>query len=375
MTDFRYGLNNFYGCLLNSTVVNLPPIIIFPKNEEEINGGAFNPTGTEASIVLELSKKLNFKSWFAIPEDKELWGWIYPSPGGVIGDIFTKKSYFGIGLLAATTERHHLLDISVPTEPKLECLSFAVPFGVMKKQADWIEIYINEFKINVWINYEKKSISSVALDTFSAFLGFPINVTQNSSFRIITIAWIWYSFIIIISYQSLMRSKLTVPYHPKEIDTIPELLESDLDLYGPINLVKFVANNAEGIREQLVNRFELKEFIVEEVMNYVSFHKDKAYLQQMTSLFYYAMINPNSRGKVHFMKECASEYYPIILLQRNSPVTESFNKITRKLFESGILSKWRSQYIYDTVKKNPPSSKLSLRHSKVNKYVPTYMYK
>ncbi|KAK6630513.1 hypothetical protein RUM43_014498 [Polyplax serrata] len=375
------GVTDFYGCVLNTSAVDLPPMVIF--TDEASRRGTFDLEGTEISIIKEVSKKMNFTPWFSKPKDGHPWGWIHPEPHGAAGEVYLKESHFGVGLLATTLERFQYLDVSAPVSPILECITFAVPLGAVKNQHGWMEIYVTEFSLSLWIyvgvtfalaaltywtiakNYQnrRQSVSGVGFFLFSTFLGVPVKAPVPLPLKCFFLGWIWYSYITVVSYQSLMKGRLTVPYRPREIETIRDFLDSHLQCVGYYNSIVFVTYKAEGDLKELAARCKPVRFGMKEGFDRVVTRKDIGYLREITSFKYYTLINPRLKGKVHYVKECASEYYPIMVLQRNSPLTKPTNKLIWQLFESGILMKWRNKYIHDVKPVAPPVIKLSLRHT------------
>lgn len=371
-------MKNLHGCILNVSVVDMPPMVIFNENANKT--GTFHLEGTEASVVQEISKKLNFKARFSTASDKAAWGQIFPFPLGTIGEVFLKKSHFGIGLLATSLERYIYLDMTVPVSPFQECVTLAVPSGSAKKQAAWIEIYVNKFSPTLWCAiliafilstllywivakvFESPSYLDVSIYMFSAFLNVPLKPPPQTPLKSFFMMWVWYSLVVSISYQSLIGSKLTVPYRPREIETMHDLLESNLRCTGLFNTFKLVVNKPEGDLKKLASRFEVTDYDMKEAVHRIVFDKDIAYMRDSTSFKYFLMKNPYAKGRIYFLKECISEYYPIMILQKNSPLTKITNQVILRLFESGILLNWRRRYIPGNVYIPPSIIQLTLQH-------------
>lgn len=375
-------LSNLNGCVINITVVDLPPTVIFPNKESR--NGTSEASGVEALILIEIAKKLNFRPNFAVARDGQAWGWIEPEPHGVVGEVFQRKSQIGFGLLASTLERYEYLDMSFPTSCLVECVSWAVPLGAGKFQPTWIYLLVNEFSLDIWCcmmaafvftiaalrilsknsehdQYKYNEIGKTILYIFQSSLGVAARSPKSIALRIVFLGWLWYSFIVYTCYQSSMGSKLTVPIRRPDINTFRDLLESNLHFTGFYNTFRLL-NPGEGETDvkAIQKRLEPTDYGLTEAVDKIVFDRNIAYMRESTTFMYNAMINQKAKGLVHFMQQCVYEYYPAMVLQKRYPLTERFNKIIRSLFEAGLICKWRRKYLYYVPAPPPPVAKLSL---------------
>lgn len=377
------------GCTLNASVINIPPMIIFPKSEN--TNGSETVTGIEGSTLMEISRKLNFKWNIAEPKDKKDWGRIKPIPNGAVGEIFLKKSHFACGRLSDNPDRYKYLDMSVPISCERECITWAVPIGAKKSLPGWMSLYIKGFSNIVWYFITATFIAAVStfrslskasandrqrfrdiiktiFYTLQSSFGESVSAPKSSALQIFFISWLWYCLIIITAYQALIGSKLTVPFKQPNINTFKDLLESDVHITAMPSIFNAFARGREEKEIKDIERqfegisFDLKEasnFYKEAIEKLISGQKI-AYLWSSTTIMHIIMQHPKAKGLVHFLKECLYEYYSIMLLQKNSPLTPKVNRIIRALFESGIICKWRRQYAYDIPQPEPEVKKLAL---------------
>ena len=376
-------VKNMNGCEVNVTVVDLPPTVIFPNKESR--NGSYELNGIEPAILKEIAKKLNFKPKFAVARDGQAWGWIEPEPHGVVGEVFQRKSYFGFALLASTLERYEYLDMSVPTSSDVECITWAVPLGAGKSRAPWINLLTTEFPLSVWCSmfatvsiavlafrtlgshseadrYIFRSRAETILYTFKSSLASTVKFPKAVPLRILCISWLWYSFIIVSVYQSSMGSKLTVPLRKPDINTFKDLVESDLHFTGLSNTFRLLAANPDKDVKTITERLEPTDYGITEAVDKIIFDRNIAYIRESTTFIYNTMINPKAKGMVHFMKQCVYDYYPQMVLQKKCALTKRVNKIIRSLHEAGLISKWRSKYIYKVPTTPPSVKRLSLKH-------------
>lgn len=373
-------VKNLNGCTLNASVMDIPPSIVFPNEDYKL--GVQTVNGVEGSTLMELSKRMNFKLNFLTPKD---WGRIKPVPYGAIGDVFFKKSHFASGRFANTWIRYKNLDLSVPVSCGIECLSWAVPMGAKKAQPQWITLLITGFGNNVWFFITIATITAIVafrvlskgsnIDRYifngtvktifyivRSSLGPSTKIPKRLYLRIIFITWLLYTFVISTAYQALLGSKLTVPFAQPNIDTLKDLLESDLQITGLLSTFKLVTDdNEDKIVKEMENRYVGANFNFREGVEKIVSGQRMGYLWTSTTTLMYTVIqHPDAKEKVHFMKQCGHIYYPTMLMQKNSPLTAKVNRIIRTLSEAGILCKWRNDYLYNIPQVDPPVQKLSL---------------
>lgn len=141
-------IENFNGCHVNVSVVNVKPNVMF---HDHCNCGSLKHIdGIEGKVLIEIAKGMNMNATYVLPQGGIGWGWIRPSPAGVVGDVYMGKSEFGLGLLAATLERFETLDITEPYGGD-ECITYGVPRGAAAHRLDWLDLIISEFPYKIWI--------------------------------------------------------------------------------------------------------------------------------------------------------------------------------------------------------------------------------
>lgn len=341
--------------------------------------------GIEGNLLNEVAKKMNFIPTYVIAHNGVKWGWIYPSPQGAVGEVFTGRSDFAIGLLAPTIERFENLDISLPYNGE-ECITYGVPTGAGATAPYWITILFFEFSFSIWLliiisflalfaairliaKISKKkwlpSASDIILYTYSSYFGLPIFIPKNLPFRIVLLSWILFAFIVTLAYKSSMGSRLTVPHKDPDINTFNELLQSKLQLTGYKNMLRLLqVNDTDPTIQKMINRFKVTDYDIDSAVELISSERKIAYVRHTTTFLYYALINPKVKGHIHIIKDCILVYHPSVITKKNSPFSYRLNQIISRLMESGLTKKWRSEYIYNF----PPSMKSFLKLSTKHMY-------
>lgn len=379
-------VTNLNGCTLNASFINEAPSVIVP-NEDHKNG-IQTILGMEGSVLMEISNRLNFKLNLAEPTDGKKYGFFEPKPHGAVGELFYKKTHFSCAKFANTLSRYKYLDVSVPVSCEKECISWLVPIGAKKALPTWTNLLVEEFSIDVWYLIAASAIFTATLFRilsktsktdqhlfggniktmfyiYRSSLGASVNAPKHSILRTAFLTWLWYTFVIYTAYQAFLGSKLTVPYRKHNIKTFKDLLESDLHITGMATTFKIVegANESKDIKN-IGKRYAVADFSFPEAIEKIISGKKIAYLWMSTYTKYIVSHHTSAKGLVYFMDQCGHDYYPTILLQKNCPFTEKVNRIIQALMESGILCKWKREYVSDIPKEEPSVQKLSLNRMK-----------
>ncbi|KAL0278999.1 UNVERIFIED_CONTAM: hypothetical protein PYX00_000652 [Menopon gallinae] len=196
----------------------------------------------------------------------------------------------------------------------------------------------------------------------SSSLSAPVRAPRRRPNKVLFYAWVWYAVIVSTAYVSSMKSKLTVPLRHKDIDTIQELYESNLELYGVGTSLKIVYyDNEDPIQKVIGKRAKPTNSSIDTIVPLILKRK-VAYLRECTTFEYYAYSNRDAIGKLHRMKYCAYPYYPSLFLQKRCPVTHRVNRIVERLREAGILHFWRSLFLRENPQTDPAVVKLTMEH-------------
>lgn len=348
-------IKNLNQCPVNTSAVPVKPAVIFCKgcnNSKDIDG-------IEVRIVKVIGEKLNITFTFSEPKDGLNWGAIHP-PKGVVGEIYNRVSDFGIGLLSPVPDRYISLDVSNFIHGK-ECVTFAVPAGAGNDRLWWIKSITGALKPREWL-YIILSLMVTAfvihigskftpMETFmyttASVIGYSVKMPKNLRIKVVTMFLIFFSITITNIYKASLGREMTVPHKPAEINTFKQLLDSNLDLMGDSAMVKSMEEyRSEPIYTELANRYTITSGEVEIHLYKMLQDQKFAYLCEEINFLYLALIDPVIRGKIHIIDDCVRLYFPVILMQKNSPFTHTSNVIITRLFESGIIKHWRSLFVH-----------------------------
>lgn len=370
-------IKNMNGCPVNVTFVDVKPFIIF-EDECDCNGTK-HADGVEGKMMTEVTKILNFNASYYLPRDGQIWGYIRPTPGGAVGEVFTKKSEFTIGMLGPVMERYENLDFSIPYTP-MECVTFGVPKGMREKQKVWISFLLSEFSKDIWAVLFCSVIITVVVFwvideiqnqfpnhirllfyVISIILGTPMRSPTTKALKILFLTWAWISFILMSAYQGSLSSKLTAPTSDKDIETFEQLLESKLILTGYPNMYTTLSvNKNDSNFEKMLRRFVITNRTVENAIESMTSKRDLAYIRHISTFLYYSYLHEDTQRAVNVLKDCLYVYYPTFMMKKYSPYTNQVNKIIDRLFRGGIIKHWTSHYLFRFPDKSNPVVKLTL---------------
>lgn len=349
------SVTNVYQCPVNVSVVNVKPSVIFPRKDVNSSKDA---DGIEVRLVKTIGEKMNFTPTFSVPQDGYTWGSVYPLQG-VIGELYTRQSDFGIGLLSATTERYQHLELSRFFQGR-ECLTFVVPVGAGSDDFLWIKNITSDlqpmewiliftsflcFTIAIWAGSNLQPAAAF-IYTFATFLGQSVQIPKIRTVKLLTSLWLFFSLIIINIYQAALGREITVPLKRPEIKTLRELLDSDLRLLGQPFIRHNVRQYKEPLYLELANNFIETHELYEEIIRRMLYNRKIAYTSHDSIFWYFALTLPNSREKLRLLGDCIKVYYPYVYMQRNSPFKKRVDKIISRVFEAGINQRWRSEILH-----------------------------
>lgn len=320
--------------------------------------------GIEGNIIEILTEKWNFTPNYINRHEHE-WGNFDP-PSGLVGDVYTGASDIGFGGLYPFSYRLEYLD--TPVTHNIQDGSVFVTFkGAAKKLPDWVTIFYAEFTHTVWlclflaflisiffssqlqhlvITLTGQQDNTTAIRYFAMLLGQSQKNTKIWSVRCYILSWIWFGFIITSAYQSFLSGRLTAPPLTPNVNTLKELLQTDLIISGPRGgLILFNVTGDDESSTTIRKIFEKSQPEsrgVAKMLEVIAENKKDAFMHHYPILKYYVSANKKITSEIHFLKEILFENYPSIFLSKGSYLIEELGKVISGLNSGGFFSKWES---------------------------------
>lgn len=346
---------NLYQCPLTICTFDFPPMLIL-KNNTDTN---FTLDGAEGRILSVAAAAMNFTPRITKPSDGRRWGIVYQngSADGLVGDLIRRQADIGIAFLSLSKDRYELLEMT--NMYLVGCFTWVVPKAQFYPH--WMHLIL-PFSLQMWIcvitstlvtilglilvnsaQTHSNEISNICLDVFSitCLLSVPKPPTFSRS-RIIFILYVWVCLIVMTGYTSCLVSHLTIPKRMKDIDSLEDILDSQLTVGGHPNFHK-IFNSSDVTVKKIMSKFvsgrdniKLLKRIAEQRDFAMPFNKDNL-LYICRKLKY---LGSETELLVHILPGCTLTYSVHTMFTKDSPFAEKYNDVTVRLMESGFIEKW-----------------------------------
>ncbi|KAK4875403.1 hypothetical protein RN001_011825 [Aquatica leii] len=205
-----------------------------------------------------------------------------------------------------------------------------------------------------------QSIGNSLLYTYSMLLVISLpKLPTGWSIRMLTGCYWLYCILIVVAYKASMTAILANPDPRVTIDTLQELVDSELECggWGEINVDFFQtsmdhATQVIGARFQIIN--DTDEAIDKIAKGSFALYENEYFLKQASvkKQLRYTMpelnLNesfeihkiPKGDHNLHIMSDCLIHMPISIGLQKNSPIKTKVDKFVRRVLEAGLIKKW-----------------------------------
>ncbi|XP_013145042.1 PREDICTED: uncharacterized protein LOC106108423 [Papilio polytes] len=179
------------------------------------------------------------------------------------------------------------------------------------------------------------------------------NPPKRGSFRIYLIISLWSFFIINFSTQAAIISFFSAAKRGKEVDTFEDIAEKGYIVEGMASPDVILPDHKEvyrTINSRLVSNKDLFGCVKK-----MSNDSHRFCLLDCAVCKYLERNKMNEKGEqyLHVAKDRAHGHYLNMLFQRNSAITEVYNKYILAIVEAGLVTKWE-QYRFTEIKEEAP---------------------
>ena len=221
------------------------------------------------------------------------------------------------------------------------------------------------------------------LDVFRSFVTGSMSLRFHSTIeRIFMVIWVLFGIIMTSAFQGSLTSYLSVPKYLKDINTLKEVVESNiwLFIYGTDNTVSFLDQDDESmarLRRKLIitpNLFEAFDKITKQ--DDVGFVMNEYGAKFMLSS---REFTKEGYPILHGVKQSLLTNYNAYEIPRHSPYLDTFNLVIRRLTESGFQRKWyrdtnhqhslNGNFTDSFFLNNARASPLTLKHMQTSFYI------
>ncbi|XP_053638170.2 glutamate receptor U1-like [Cherax quadricarinatus] len=381
---FPEQMGNFYGMKLIGVTLDFRP---FTDYEVIPGSRRVNPKPSlDVFILNEIAKRLNFTYDLIMPEDG-LWGvlkdnghWV-----GVVGDVEFGRANFSL-VLSVTLERRMSVDFT--RSYYLDPLTFVT--AKKRPQPPWLKL-ITPFSGQVWVaslmsvvvatvlyhfvfrtqgtfGFTTLTPSGAFIYVFGSFLSQPLpSMPWFSAGKVLLGFWLVYAFLLTTYYKTSLTAALAVPSTPPTIDTLDQLLHSDLK-FGMIDAkgseYQLFSMSNVSLYQKLFKRMtfysssESMKRVAEGKYAYIYF---KSNLQSIISTQYTSL---SGETLLHLASE---EFFPGgygWAFPKGALYRRTFDNIMWRCVQAGLINKWLKDlyavYLEENMEQQTPEERKQL---------------
>lgn len=273
----------------NVSFMNVPPNVFFTEQKLAGSEGLMFQTVAEHEGI----------SLVYVNRHETEWGDFEP-PSGLLGDVGTGSSIAGFGALYPFSKRYKYTDMVFGCE--VARFTWAVPSHAGRELPKWLLILTSELSLAVWLltlllyiilipisrlSVRNRNLVYCAFHILALFLCVPQQFLLK---RRLALFVLFFGFMFVAHYQTMMCSELTAPAETPEIWTLQDLAESRLRLLGPPKLaalVKDVANTSGKLADLTISeRYEATTLDQSDILPNIALQRDRAYLRHDAGIIY-----------------------------------------------------------------------------------------
>jgi len=354
---------NFMGCPIKLSILGFSPYVIMTRKYPQIDGSTANEvTGLSVEILILVCEKMNLTTVVLAPQQDFNWETVVKHFGE-----------FEDGLSDVLTGTIPLMPVVVTSsfDATIPYLYEKVKmFAPCPKAIPGTEKILTTFSLSVWLTiglvllltatvfwcagngpyrsvynetHTYQSLSYCFQDAWAVLVA--VSVPQQpttSSLRVFFFAYVCFCFAISTVFQAFFVSYLVEPKYEKKIETLDDLLNSD---------VVFCYNQALLLAKETIAYPEIVKFVDQKTQK-EEFHVNSCVERMITkrdmaaiSSLIYAAYRARELGNVDVGKiicpldEGATSGSLIVLLKKGNPLLDRFNVLMRLYLEAGLLER------------------------------------
>ncbi|KAG8322084.1 hypothetical protein J6590_029782 [Homalodisca vitripennis] len=359
---------NMHGCTLTCLGNGQSPdaSLTIDKN------GAIVFKRTSKELMEILNEKLNFKTEIILPQsnDSDLehsWFFYNDTVKDITEHLASEQVDFAMGVFSRLAFANDSA-LLFGKETRSECYTWAVPFGAGQDRSIYAN-YLGEFSVIFWIflvlsvlvvvifmlGITKIIGEDIILQhplnafeyTFLTILNQPCRVdSKHWALRIFLAHWLLYVLVLVTAYQASLWSLMTIPWQGYNILSLPDLLDSPLEIAGPqqmYNILTTMPTNNTYVKKMMTNFTVLPASAFKDIIERIKSSRDlalfgdkwhlKSYSQDIDTVYV--------KAKVYFVDGCLVQSVATpLLFPPGSPLFIPFNTILTRLVQSGLMQKF-----------------------------------
>lgn len=380
----------FNGCPIRAQVIITPPYVMPPDDGILLDDKVLNITdGLEILLMRTIAKFLNLTFLPMSSTIANDWGLATAdgNTSGTIRILYEKKAELGFGSYGPTAERRMYCDYSA--SHTYESLSWCVPKAQLAPR--WRNL-LDTFQYSTWLSIigaylivssitwifcyttPKDTTSYVMLkncfkNLFSIFIAISAAETpKKGAGRIVFFVWIVFGLHFVAAYQAKLISVLLHPSYEKQMNTLDEILNSEMDWASLPTLKRFFNNTDDWRVYKIIEEWKTHQNALEGLRR-IAYERDFAFcvLEHNARYEILKLLGPDLQPLVYCMPSYLT-YPSEIYMTKGFPLRDHLDKLIYRIKATGLLVKWKNDISYTvkiTNRKNTgddKSQKLTLSH-------------
>lgn len=317
--------------------------------------------GLELEILDLIRSRLKFKLNF-LPN---FVNWGQRNQEGVYnnayGAIQQNEAHIGLGMFQMEHNSSQDFDLSFPY--LIDNLIFVIPRKDLLKDVFILDVYVWVlilffygvicvlwYKLSYYTgeNAYFRSFSTILLLTFRILLGSSLGkIPRKLAGRLLFLFWCTSTWILCIEIQSYLFYFLTHDRHQKEINSIYELADSDLDVGLYVHLQE-TFRDSQGDTERKIYEKIVECNLDEFCINRVVLHKDMAVVRPKRTITYEIpsfYLDFNGNPLIQPIEESIMMRYVNICFKKGIPMFLQVDDLLQRIKSSGFVVHWDKMYI------------------------------
>lgn len=321
-----------------------------------------------SEILYTIKRLMNMTLEYVEPNDGEEFGYIHSNGTymGSLGEVEYERVDISV-VLRSIAEYKEALNLYFLTPVIIVKFCFVVPnnfypltFEVFPhKFVDNITLVLVIFSMFMLIlvtyvidtlTKSRTSIIKIALSYFSLYNNVSIVSTPTKLYsRLLCGTMLIFTIIMSNSYQGSIIRQLNTMGSAANIETIEQLLASDLIIRVPSGPDKYIRDFQSFPKESRQKRLIDKQIVTETSsaiqIKYAAYDRKAAIMCPNFFIEIYETIflsNVTGESLINYVPECVFEYYMSVMVPKSSPFINHFNRIIQLVIEAGLI-----EYQYD----------------------------
>jgi hypothetical protein len=323
-------------------------------------------TGIELRFIKFVAKRLNLTlNFLAPPPNNEKWGRLTEEGKltGLLGQIVLGKADIGFGAWPLHPQLIMIMDATKPYYrddwvwwvPCAKKVPRWKSISMVFLPETWITLLISIISAVVVIlglvtfePVERKmyrNCANCASSVWATFLAVSTPYMPHTTpIRMFLTSWIWYCLAINIIFQTFLTSFLIEPGFQHQLDSIEEILSSNVK-YGYNEWFDIaVRDSADALSKTILHdRMVCNEGNTPPCLDWVAYHSNFSLLCSKTLLDYLLTRQYVDRNGKPLICQAGSLFLPlnyVTYMQKWNPLLNRFNDMITRTFESGIMDNW-----------------------------------